>query len=66
MKIRAVWQFFEAEAEGDSLHLFEPGSAVPLHTFRFGRPAAGRFSVLERLRFCQRKRGQRDIWLCSC
>jgi len=26
MKIRAVWQFFEAEAEGDSLHLFAPGS----------------------------------------
>ena len=34
---RAVWQFFETERDGNSLHLFEPGSARPLHTFRFGR-----------------------------
>ena len=37
MKIRAVWQFFEAEAEGDALHLFTPGANEPLHTFRFER-----------------------------
>src|SRR6195256_3175051 len=30
MKIRAVWQFFEAEAEGDALNLFAPGATVPL------------------------------------
>ena len=37
MKVRAVWQFFEAERAGNSIHLFAPGSAQPLHTFRFGR-----------------------------
>ncbi len=37
MKIRAVWQFFEAERDGNSVHLFEPGSSNRLHTFTFGR-----------------------------
>ena len=44
MKIRAVWQFFEAERDGNSVHLFKPAfglseaaSGSPLHTFRFGR-----------------------------
>jgi 5-methyltetrahydrofolate--homocysteine methyltransferase len=37
MKIRAVWRFFEAERDGNSIVLFEPGSVNPLHTFRFGR-----------------------------
>ena len=37
MKVRAVWQFFEAERDGNSINLFEPGAATPLHTFRFGR-----------------------------
>ena len=37
MKIRAVWQFFEAESEGESLHLFAPGAKQPLHTFRLAR-----------------------------
>jgi 5-methyltetrahydrofolate--homocysteine methyltransferase len=37
MKVRAVWQFFEAEREGNSIHLFEPGASTPLHTFRFTR-----------------------------
>ena len=37
MKIRAVWQFFEAERDGNSIRLFEPGAANPLHTFNFGR-----------------------------
>ncbi len=37
MKARAVWQFFETERDGNSLHLFEPGAGSPLHTFRFGR-----------------------------
>ena len=39
MKVRAVWQFFEAERDGNAIHLFAPGGAraaahVPL------RPAA--------------------------
>ncbi|MGD0199740.1 MAG: methionine synthase [Bryobacteraceae bacterium] len=37
MRVRAVWQFFEAEREGDSIHLFAPGGPAPLRTFRFGR-----------------------------
>ncbi len=39
MKVRAVWRFFEAEREGNALHLFAPGEARPLHTFRFTRQA---------------------------
>lgn len=37
LKIRAVWRFFEAEREGNAIHLFEPGATLPAHTFRFGR-----------------------------
>ena len=32
-------QFFEAERQGNSIHLFEPAAATPLHTFHFGRQA---------------------------
>jgi 5-methyltetrahydrofolate--homocysteine methyltransferase len=46
MKARAVWQFFEAESEGDSLHLFAPGAKQPLHTFRFPRQRQGDFLCL--------------------
>jgi 5-methyltetrahydrofolate--homocysteine methyltransferase len=37
LKAKAVWQFFEAEREGNSIHLFAPGAASPQHTFHFGR-----------------------------
>src|SRR5262249_8364779 len=37
MKIRAVWQFFETERDGNSIHLFAPGATSPLHAFKFGR-----------------------------
>ena len=37
MKVRTVWQFFEAERDGNSIHLFAPGAREPLHTFQFGR-----------------------------
>jgi 5-methyltetrahydrofolate--homocysteine methyltransferase len=37
MKVRAVWQFFEAERDGNSIRLFEPGATDPVHTFHFGR-----------------------------
>ncbi len=37
MKVKAVWQFFEAERDGNAIHLFAPGGASPIHTFRFGR-----------------------------
>jgi 5-methyltetrahydrofolate--homocysteine methyltransferase len=46
MKIRAVWQFFEAEAEGESLHLFAAGARQPLHTFHFKRQPLGDFLCL--------------------
>jgi 5-methyltetrahydrofolate--homocysteine methyltransferase len=46
MKIRAVWQFFEAEAQGEALHLFAPGAKEPLHTFRFARQRQGEFLCL--------------------
>src|SRR5689334_20936648 len=46
MKIRAVWQFFEAESEGESLHLFAPGAKEPLHSFQFARQRQGDFLCL--------------------
>jgi 5-methyltetrahydrofolate--homocysteine methyltransferase len=46
MKVRAVWQFFEAEAEGDALRLFAPGARESLHTFRFKRQRQGDFLCL--------------------
>ena len=39
MKARAVWQFFEAERDGNSLHLFTPGAESPVESFHFGRQA---------------------------
>ena len=41
MKVRAVWQFFEAEAEGEALHLFAPGGAESVHTWKFPRQKIG-------------------------
>jgi 5-methyltetrahydrofolate--homocysteine methyltransferase len=46
MKVRAVWQFFETEPEGNALHLFAPGGTQPLHTFQFKRQRAGDFLCL--------------------
>jgi 5-methyltetrahydrofolate--homocysteine methyltransferase len=37
MKVKAVWQFFEAERAGNAIRLFNPGSAHPIHIFQFGR-----------------------------
>ncbi|MCS7314001.1 MAG: methionine synthase [Bryobacteraceae bacterium] len=37
LRVRAVWQFFEAEREGNAIHLFAPGGAQPLHSFVFPR-----------------------------
>jgi 5-methyltetrahydrofolate--homocysteine methyltransferase len=46
MKVRAVWQFFEAEPDGDALPLFAPGASELLHTFRFKRQRSGDFLCL--------------------
>ncbi len=40
MHVRAVWQFFEAERDGNSIQLFAPGAASPVHTFHFARQAS--------------------------
>ncbi|MDP9171874.1 MAG: dihydropteroate synthase, partial [Acidobacteriota bacterium] len=37
LKVKAVWQFFEAERDGNDIHLFTPGGEKPTHTFQFGR-----------------------------
>jgi 5-methyltetrahydrofolate--homocysteine methyltransferase len=37
MKVRALWQFFEAEPEGNAVHLFSPGGGEKLFTFVFQR-----------------------------
>ena len=37
MKVKAVWQFFEAARDGNSIHLFAPGGTDPVETFHFGR-----------------------------
>jgi 5-methyltetrahydrofolate--homocysteine methyltransferase len=37
MQVKVVWQFFEAERDGNAIQLFAPGAGAPLHTFRFGR-----------------------------
>jgi 5-methyltetrahydrofolate--homocysteine methyltransferase len=59
MKPRAVWQFFEAEAEGDAMHLFAPGAAEPVHTFRFPRQRVGDFLCLSDY-VLPRQEGKRD------
>ena len=37
MKVRAVWQFFETERDGNAIRLFEAGSETEMHRFDFGR-----------------------------
>src|SRR5260370_4261046 len=59
MKIRAVWQCFEAEAAGDSVQLFTPGEKEPLQTFRFPRQRQGDFLCLSDY-VLPAKNGQRD------
>ena len=41
MKVRAVWQFFEAEAEGENLLVFSRGESVPAHTWKLKRQKVG-------------------------
>jgi len=41
MKVRAVWQFFEAQAEGELLHVFHPKQSTPLHTWKMKRQKTG-------------------------
>src|SRR2546430_13450364 len=41
MKVKAVWQFFEAETAGEALHLFSPRAKEPLLTWNFKRQKIG-------------------------
>jgi 5-methyltetrahydrofolate--homocysteine methyltransferase len=59
MKVRTVWQFFETQPEGNAVHLFAPGGAEPLHTFRFKRQRAGDFLCLSDYVLAPRN-GKRD------
>jgi len=43
LKPRAVWQFFEAESDGDAMHLYATGAIEPVHTFQFPRQRVGDF-----------------------
>ena len=42
MKVRAVWQFFEAEGKAIRLSCSRRARETPLHTFDFPRQASGR------------------------
>jgi len=60
MRVRVMWQFFEAEAEGNRLHLFEGrGATSPVHTFRFPRQRRGDGLCLSDLVLLPRE-GRRD------
>jgi 5-methyltetrahydrofolate--homocysteine methyltransferase len=37
IKVRAVWRFFAAERDGNTIHLFGPEQREPVHSFAFGR-----------------------------
>lgn len=37
LKPKAVWKFFEAERDGNSVHVFAPGEKTPLESFHFSR-----------------------------
>jgi len=59
MKVRAVWQFFEAERRENAIHLFTPGAVDPIHVFNFGRqPMAGGLCLSDYV--LDKKDGHRD------
>ncbi len=60
MKVRAAWQFFEAEAEGNALHVFAPGAREPLHTFAFRRQTRENGLCLADFVLPRAASGQRD------
>jgi 5-methyltetrahydrofolate--homocysteine methyltransferase len=59
MKVRAVWQFFEAESSGEDLHLFSAGGKEPLLTWKFKRQRSGAQLCLSDYVLAP-KNGQRD------
>ena len=49
MKVKAVWQFFEAERDGNSIHLFAPGGRRAHPHFQLRPPAPRGRPLPERL-----------------
>jgi len=37
MTVKAVWQFFAADRDGNAIQLFRRGETMPIHRFEFGR-----------------------------
>ncbi len=60
MTVRAVWQFFDAERDGNAIHLFAPcgGDAAPIHTFNFNRQTGPGLCLSDYI--LDPKEGQRD------
>ncbi len=64
MKVRAVWRFFEAESEGNTINIFEPGSDNLLHAFTFPRQRRG--DGLSLADFVARPNSRRDTLAMFC
>ena len=64
MKVRAVWRFFEAEGEGNSIRVFEPGSSDVAHEFTF--PRQRRDEGLSLADFVANPNGHRDTFAMFC
>ena len=60
MKVKAVWQFFEAERDGNAIHLFAPGARSRRCTRSGSAGSARRRPLPERLHSAMREDGQRD------
>ena len=56
MKVKAVWQFFEAERDGNSIHLFAPGGHRAHSQLPLRPPAPRRRPLSERLHPGRRRR----------
>jgi len=64
MKVRAVWRFFEAQGQGNSLLVFEPGAASPEHTFHFSRQARDNGLCLSDYVLDPTTTGHATMWRC--
>ncbi len=64
MKVRAVWRFFEAESEGNTIKVFEPGSTAVAHAFTFPRQRRG--DGLSLADFVARPNSRRDTLAMFC
>jgi len=62
MRARVAWQFFEAEPDGNRIHVFEGrGSQTPLATFTFPRqPKADGLALSDLVLPANRNAGERD------